>query len=110
MVKLVFLFRKPNDEAEFERYYVQNLVLLEKLPGIQRRQANMVLGSPIGESSYYRMLEFYFEDYTALDNALTSPLGTAAGQQVMGTVGHLVEMLFVDVFEDNEPIDPRGNQ
>lgn len=108
MVKLVFLFRQPDDETAFERHYVQNLVLLERLPGILRRQANMVLGSPLGQSPYYRMLEFYFENQAALDAALTSPLGTAAGQQVMKTVGHLVEIVFVDVFEDNQPIDPKG--
>ncbi len=103
MVKLLLLFRKPINEFLFEADYVKNLALLERLPGIVRRQANMVLGSPMEKSPYYRMLELYFEDFEALDAALTSEAGLAAGRQLMQTVGDLVELVFVDVFEDDSP-------
>lgn len=106
MVKLVILFKHPEDEDTFERHYARNLVLLEKMPGIVRRQANMVLGGPAGKSPYYRILEFYFEDFDALDAALTSKVGDAAGKQLMRTVGSLVELVFVDVFEDDTPVSP----
>ncbi len=105
MVKLLILFKQPHNEADFEAHYVNNLALLEQLPGIIRRQANMVLGSPTGKSTYYRMLELYFEDFDALDAALTSEAGIAAGSQLMQTVGDLVELVFVDVFEDNAPLN-----
>lgn len=103
MVKLVLLFRQPNDVDAFEQHYIDNLALLEQLPGIIRRQANMVLGSPLGKSPYYRILELYFEDFESLDAAMTSNIGTQAGHQLMESVGHLVESLFVDVFEDGSP-------
>lgn len=105
MVKLVLLFKKPENQEEFEQHYVRNLVLLEKMPGILRRQANMVLGSPNGASPYYRMLELYFEDFDAMDAALTSKVGVVAGEQLMKTVGSLVELVFVDVFEDDTPVE-----
>lgn len=103
MVKLLLLFKKPADEAAFENGYNHNLALLEQMPGILRRQANMVLGSPSGAATYYRMLEFYFENFEALDHAMTSPEGVAAGQDLMGYADGLVELLFVDVFEDDTP-------
>ena len=103
MVKFVLLFKHPQDIDVFEEHYTNNLALLEQLPGIIRRQANMVLGSPLGKSPYYRILELYFEDFESLDAAMTSNMGTQAGHQLMETVGHLVESIFVDVFEDGAP-------
>jgi len=100
MVKLLLLFKQPADLATFEDRYADNLGLLERMPNIRRRQANMVLGGPLGRSPYYRLLEFYFDDYAALDAALTSPQGVEAGKDLMAYAGHLVELLFVDVFED----------
>lgn len=103
MVKLLILYKKPDYIPGFEENYNKNLALLEKLPGIMRRQANMVLGGPAGSSPYYRLLELYFENFQALDAAMLSPEGIAAGQDLMQYAGHLVELLFVDVNEDNTP-------
>jgi uncharacterized protein (TIGR02118 family) len=103
VVKLVLLFKHPHDIDAFEQHYIDNLALLEQLPGIIRRQANLVLGSPLGKSPYYRILELYFDNFEALDAAMTSNSGVQAGQQLMETVGHLVESIFVDVFEDGPP-------
>lgn len=103
MVKLVLLFKKPADETAFEEGYADNLALLERLPGIIRRQANMVLGGPGGASPYYRILELYFNDFAALDAALTSPEGQEAGADLIKYAGDVVELIFVDVFEDGAP-------
>jgi uncharacterized protein (TIGR02118 family) len=105
MVKLVLLFKRPADEIQFEAQYNANLALLEKMPGILRRQANIVWGGPGGDSQIYRILEFYFDDRAALDAALTSPAGAEAGQDLMAYAGDVVELLFVDVFEDDTPIE-----
>ncbi len=100
MVKLMLLFKRPANEMAFEARYADNLALLERLPNILRRQANMVLGSPQGESPYYRILELYFDDFLALDAALTSPAGKEAGRDLMQYAGDVVELVFADVFED----------
>ena len=105
MVKLVLLYKRPPDEIQFEARYNATLALLEKMPGIIRRQANIVWGGPGGEPEIYRILEFYFEDRPALDSALTSPAGAKAGKDLMAYAGDVVELLFVDVFEDNSPIE-----
>lgn len=101
VVKLAILFKHPSNAEQFEVDYVQNLALLEKLPGIIKRQANVVLGTPMGKSPYCRALELYFDSFEALDAAMTSPAGKNAGQQLMKSVGNLVEIMFTDVFEDD---------
>lgn len=105
MVKLLIIFRHPQDEARFEEQYVQVLASLEKMPGIQRRQANIVRGAPGGKSPYYRILEFYFSNFEALDAALTSDAGTNAGHKLMSAFSDVAELHFVDVFEDDTPVE-----
>ena len=100
MVKLSILFRHPPDVNTFELRYNQNLALLEKMPGIRRRQAGMVLGGPGGKSPFYRLLEFYFDDFGALDKALLSSEGRTAGADLMEYAGHDTELIFSEVFED----------
>jgi uncharacterized protein (TIGR02118 family) len=99
MVKLSILFRQPTDETGFEQGYNHTLALMEKMPGIRRRQACMVFGSPAGKSPFYRVLELYFDDNTALDLALRSPEGRAAGADLM-QFARTAEVIFSDVYED----------
>ena len=100
MVKLTVLYRTPAKAADFEDWYVNNLILMEKLPGIIRRQANVVLGSPGGKSPYLRILELYFDTFEALDRALISPEGRNAGVDLVKFMGKDVEMIFSEVFEE----------
>jgi uncharacterized protein (TIGR02118 family) len=100
MVKLTILYRTPIHVETFEDRYAQNLALLEQLPGLRRRQANVVLGSPAGKSPYTRLLELYFDDFTALDQALTSPEGRAAGSDLIQFAGKDTELIFSEVFEE----------
>ena len=99
MVKLSILYRQPADESAFESRYNQNLALMEQLPGIQRRQACVVLGNPAGRSPYSRMLELYFQNYPALDEALRSPQGQKAGSDLMQFAKDS-ELIFSEVYED----------
>ena len=100
MVKLTILFHQPTDLALFEPRYNQNLALMEQLPGIRRRQACLVLGSPAGASLYYRILELYFEHRDALDAAMLSPEGRRAGADLVSFVGRGAELIFSEVFEE----------
>jgi uncharacterized protein (TIGR02118 family) len=100
MVKLVILYQQPADPQTFENRYNSNLALLERMEGIRRRQAGMVLGAPTGQPSIYRTLELYFDDFDALDKAMLSEEGRAAGQDLMQFAGHDTQLLFVEVFED----------
>lgn len=100
MVKLTILFRQPEDPMAFESQYNYNLSLMEKMPGLKRRQACVVFGSPAGQSPYYRILELYFEDNNALDQAMRSAEGQAAGRDLMQFAGKTVDLLFSEVYEE----------
>lgn len=97
MVKMVLLFRPPANKNSFELRYTRNLSLLRKLPGVQGVQIGQVLGSPAGDAAYFRTVEIHFADFEALDAALVSPDGVAAGKDLMDYAGQVVEILFVEV-------------
>jgi uncharacterized protein (TIGR02118 family) len=99
MVKLSILYRQPTTGIDFEPLYNQNLALMEQLPGIRRRQVCHVLGGPAGKSPYFRLLELYFDDFDALDSAMRSAEGRAAGADLM-QFARDTELIFSDVYEE----------
>lgn len=104
MVKLLLLFKIALDGGDIERRYGANLGLLKQMPGVRRIVEGSVLGGPGGIAAYHRVLEVYFEDFPALDAALNSPEGVAAGKDLIGFAGSNVEVLFV---EETEPRSAR---
>ncbi len=100
MVKLIALYKKPENVQEFDQHYFQtHLPLASKIPGLQRTEVARIIGSPAGESEYYLLAEMYFEDMDALKAGMSSPEGKAAGKDVMGFAKDLVYMMFADVEE-----------
>jgi uncharacterized protein (TIGR02118 family) len=112
MVKLVLLFKRAAVHANFDLGYRRNLDLLKKMPGVQRIQESNVIGGPAGETAYHRIVEVFFENFDALDAALTSPEGVAAGKDLMAFGGSDVELLFVEVIEETtpKPLAPKNLQ
>ena len=100
MVKLVILFRRELDTPNFDLRYTRNLALLKSMPGVVGVYEGLVLGGPAGETTYHRMLEIAFDDFEALDAALTSPQGVTAGKDLMDFAGTQAELLFVEVADD----------
>src|SRR5262245_38338319 len=88
----MILFRKPKDPDPFERRYNEFLALIERMPDIERRQVISVLGSPIGEARYFRILEIYFEDTARMEASLRSKAGQEAG-------GDLIKRFQKDTFD-----------
>lgn len=100
MVKFTVIFHKPADIEEFEFVYSAFLALVERMPLITRRQVNTVLGSPLGDIAYYRVLEVYYDSYERLDESLRSPAGQEAGGELRRLPRGTVQMYFADVFEE----------
>ena len=100
MVKFCILFRKPADDKGFENIYNDFLALVERMPDIQRRQVNSVLGNPLGETPFYRILEIYFEDSAQMDASLRSPAGQEAGGELRRLSPGSFEMFFAEVYEE----------
>ncbi|MDZ4766422.1 MAG: EthD family reductase [Chloroflexota bacterium] len=103
MVKFIIAFRKPDDapdaQTRFEAAYNGFLALAEQMPELRRRQVCHIFGSPFGEPTFYRVLELYFDDHPALDAALRSPTGQAAGAELTKMVRGAFDLSFADVYE-----------
>jgi uncharacterized protein (TIGR02118 family) len=72
--KLVLIYPRPQDEAEFERVYKDvHLPMVEaKLKGLNRFVATKIMGSPQGVARTYRMAEAHFSDMKTLQACMDS--------------------------------------
>lgn len=98
MVKLIALYRKPADVAAFEKHYTEvHTPLARKMPGLRKLELSRCYGSPGGEPKFYLVAEMYFDNRDALNAALASPEGKAAGKDVMSFAGDLIHMMLAEV-------------
>lgn len=98
MVKLLAIYRKPENVEAFDQHYNDiHAPLAKKMPGLIKLEVNKVYGTPMGESDLHLIAEMYFETKDALMNALSSAEGRAAGKDLMGFAGQLVTMHFAEV-------------
>jgi uncharacterized protein (TIGR02118 family) len=101
MVKFMILFRKPKDMDAFENRYNDFLALVERMPDVERRQVISVLGSPVGEPRYYRVLEIYFADQARMEASLRSKPGQEAGGELTRRFpAGTFEAIFAEVYEE----------
>jgi uncharacterized protein (TIGR02118 family) len=101
MVKFMILFRQVDDSEAFENRYNDLLALIERMPGIQRRQVINALGSPVGAPPYYRILEMYFEDVERMEASLRSKAGQEAGAELSRRFPRdTFEAMYAEVYEE----------
>lgn len=82
MHKLIILFEQPVDRIIFQQGWQHFLRLAEKMPGLRRETISRIeqmVFSPEG-SAYYMAHELIFDSRSALEAAIQSPEGEAAGQ------------------------------
>lgn len=86
-VKIVVIYPRPTDEAEFERVYTAEHIPMveEKLKGMTRLVLTKVSSSPQGKVSVYRLAEVHFSTLDDLNKAAES----AGGKEV---VAHAVKI------------------
>lgn len=101
MVKLVALYRKPENPDAFDRQYYQTHVpLVKKWPGLRRVEVGKVTGMPGGgDPPFYMIAEMYFDDHDALRAAMRSPEARAAGENLQQLAAGLVTMLYAQLGE-----------
>ncbi len=80
-VKVVIIYPRPQDEAAFERAYLEEHVRLveTKLKGLTRLVLTKVTGSPQGKIAAYRIAEVYFSSMSDLQTVM----GSDAGKEVI---------------------------
>ncbi len=74
MVKLIALYRHPEDKESFDKHYEDvHTPLVEKMPGLKKLEVTRIQGAPMGgDAKYYLEAAMYFEDRAALDAAMSS--------------------------------------
>ncbi|MBE3590108.1 MAG: EthD family reductase [Firmicutes bacterium] len=101
MVKLVVLFKRPENPEEFERLYRDtHLPLARRMPGVRRMELSRFTGVPGGgEPPFYRMAELYFDSLEALESSMASPESREAARNLMSIARGIVSMAIAEVEE-----------
>jgi len=99
MIKFMVMFKIPDDVEKFENAYNDFLALAERMPNRKRRQVVVMLGSPMGEPPYYRVLELYFENQADFESSMMSPEGQEAGSELRRFTDG-IDVAFAEVYED----------
>lgn len=100
MVKLIAIYKNPENKEGFDEHYFNvHTPLVKKVPGLEKVEVTKIFGSPTGESDYHLLAEMYFKDKETFNTAMKSPEMKAAGKDLMGFAGPLVTMMFGDEVE-----------
>lgn len=95
MVKLIALYKHPENKEEFDEHYFNvHGPITEKIPGLRKMEVTKIVGSPMGgEGKYYLLCEMYYDDHEALKKGLKSAEGKASGKDLMGFAAELVTLM-----------------
>ena len=100
MIKLVALFKRPQDVEAFDSHYDDtHAPLMRKVPGLERMEVTRNLKAFRGEPEYYLIAEMYFPDQEAFDAAMASDENRAAGKDLMSFAREYVTMVYGEVGE-----------
>ena len=93
-IKLIALYKKPDDEVAFLQHYHQvHMPLVMKTPHLVKAEINRVTGAPFGEPAYFLIAEMHFPDRARFDEAMASPENRAAGKDLMGFAKELLTLI-----------------
>lgn len=101
MAKLMVLYGKPTDTAEFDAHYYQTHVpLAKKIPGLRRYEVSSgPVAAPQGTSQYHMVAQLEFDSLLALGAALGSPEGHAVAADLGKLATGGVELLVMETRE-----------
>jgi hypothetical protein len=103
MVKVIILLRFNSRTSGDEENYNDLLMMFEALPGLRKKAVNNVYSGPGGLVPFRVVIELTFSDREALEAALTSEPGVAAGNALLKLAGPDAVTLFADVMEEDFP-------
>ena len=109
MHKLMVIFRTPTDVPVFESRWSEEFVpRAEQMPGLRRVILSRVMGGPAGLTDIHLVHEFIFDDVDAVQAAMVSPEGQAAGRALMGFAAPYVSLCFAEHLEEGRPLPDPG--
>jgi len=81
--KIIALYKEPQDQQAFLRYYSENHVPLAKtIPGLSGMTVTRINNTLTGEQGNYLLAELCFESDEALAAAMKTPQFTATGKDL----------------------------
>jgi len=84
MIKLVALYKTPEDKEQFDKHYFEvHMPLVAKIPGLVRSEVSKLKGLPGTESGYYLMTEMYYDDMDSFNAAMASPEGRTSAKDLI---------------------------
>ncbi len=100
MIKLVALFKRPENTLDFDAHYTDvHAPLMRRVPGLERMEVTRNLKAFRGEPEYYLIAEMYFRDRESFDVAMASEENRAAGKDLMSFAREYVTMVYGEVDE-----------
>ena len=98
MAKLVAMYKAPNDAKAFDDYYYSTHVpIAKKISGLRNYEvSNGTVASPAGDAPYYLIATLSFDSMEALQKALGSAEGVAAGNDLANFATGGVELIVFD--------------
>jgi uncharacterized protein (TIGR02118 family) len=100
MHKLMIIITQLPDLQAFEQGWPDFLALAERMPGLRRETTSWPGKILHGELSVKLIHELYFDSQTAMQQAMESPAGRAAGQMLQQLTGGRMILLFAHHLED----------
>jgi uncharacterized protein (TIGR02118 family) len=98
MVKLIALYKKPEDTIAFEKHYFGiHLPLVSKIPGLLKTEISLISSLPGLDSDYFLQAEMYYEDIDKLNEGMASPEGKAAARDLMSFAKDYVVMMIGEI-------------
>lgn len=96
-VKLIALYREPDDIDGFLRHYEEvHAPLVRKTPHLETMTVDRVTGSPMGKPAFFLIATMVFPDRARFDEAMASPENRAAGKDLMGFARDVVTLLVTE--------------
>ena len=84
MIKLVALYKTPEDKEQFDKHYFEvHMPLVAKIPGLVRSEVSKLKVLPGTESGYYLMTEMYYDDMDSFNAAMASPEGKTSAKDLI---------------------------
>jgi uncharacterized protein (TIGR02118 family) len=98
MAQLVVMYKTPRDAAAFDKYYAEkHAPLAKKIPGLRKYEISKgPVATPAGPSGYHLVATLTFDSLAAVQSALGSPEGQAAGADVQNFATGGAELLMFD--------------
>ncbi|PAV28903.1 ethyl tert-butyl ether degradation protein EthD [Virgibacillus profundi] len=101
MVKLIALYKQPEDPAKFDEHYFNvHTPITKKIPGLKDMKVTKVVGSPMGKSDYYLLCEMFYDTHESLQKAMKTDEGKASGKDVMQFAGDIVTLMIGEEVDD----------